>query len=226
MSVSESDSRLAEQQAYYRAVAAEYDEAARRDRVELDRPEVKAALRRFDPAGDVLELAGGTGQWTTSLIRYADHLTVLDGCDETLALNRAQMADATTPVEYVTANMFTWRPPRRYDVVFFSYWLSHVPSDLFDGFWDLIDRSLCPGGRVFFLDDAYPRDAADGHVEWDDPERGVSRRKVRDRQFEIVKVYWEPSALRVRLAERGFEISVTTTSRGYCIFGYGSRAPE
>jgi hypothetical protein len=28
-----------------------------------------------------------------------------------------------------------WRPDRRYDVVFFGFWLSHVPLERFAAFW-------------------------------------------------------------------------------------------
>src|SRR5436305_1940251 len=83
---------LAEQLSYYRAVAPEYDEAAQRDVSEIDRAELEAALERFGPSGDVLELAGGTGHWTVSLTRYANRLTVLDASEETLAVNRAKTA--------------------------------------------------------------------------------------------------------------------------------------
>jgi hypothetical protein len=39
-------------------------------------------------------------------------------------------------------------------VVFFGFWLSHVPLGLFEPFWSLVADCLEPGGRVFFVDDA------------------------------------------------------------------------
>jgi ubiquinone/menaquinone biosynthesis C-methylase UbiE len=119
---------LDEQLAYYRAMAPEYDEAAQGDPNEIDRPELESVLAQFGPTGDVLELAGGTGQWTASLAGYATRLTVLDASEETLAINRAKSAAAARPVDYVLADIFEWQPARRYDVVFFSFWLSHVPT--------------------------------------------------------------------------------------------------
>jgi hypothetical protein len=29
-------------------------------------------------------------------------------------------------------------PDRRYDVVFFGFWLSHVPLERFDAFWSMV----------------------------------------------------------------------------------------
>ena len=74
------DRLLAEQQAYYRARAPEYDEwwqrRGRYDRgsdlaEEWDRQvaQVAAALETFGATGDVLEMAGGTGWWTARLAR-------------------------------------------------------------------------------------------------------------------------------------------------------------
>jgi SAM-dependent methyltransferase len=218
------DGLLAEQLAYYRAVAPEYDEAAQRDANEVDRGELESALERFAPGGDVLELAGGTGHWTVSLVRYASRLTVLDASEEALAINRVKSAGAATPVKYVVADIFDWRPAQRYEVVFFSFWLSHVPPRRFDSFWQLVDRALRPGGRVFFIDSALARSEPADHVRRDDPERGVSIRQLNDgRQYNIVKVFWQPEALEQRLATLGFDMSVRGTGHGYCIYGHGSR---
>ena len=142
----EADALLEPQVAYYRAVAPEYDEGVQHDRTELDRPELVAELERFAPAGDVLELAGGTGCWTVELAKHARRLTVVDASPETLSINRAKTASVTPPVD-VVANLFDWRPPRRYDVVFFSFWLTHVPPAGFDRCWRLVDRSLRPPGE-------------------------------------------------------------------------------
>src|SRR5439155_11512712 len=88
-------------------------------------------------------------------------LTVVDASAETLAINRTKLGDDAARVEYIEADVFTWAPPRHYDVVFFSFWLSHVPYDRFDDFWLVVDRALAPGGRVLFVDNAHPKLARD-----------------------------------------------------------------
>jgi ubiquinone/menaquinone biosynthesis C-methylase UbiE len=93
---------LAEQRAFYRARAPEYDEWWRRqgryDRGEEQLLEwqrqvatVGAALDAFGAKGNVLELAGGTGWWTQRLAATADRLTVVDSAPVALALNRERV---------------------------------------------------------------------------------------------------------------------------------------
>src|SRR2546425_7346726 len=135
---------LSEQLTYYRARAPEYDRWWHRTEQYVLPPERKAewdeevarleaAIDEMAPRGDVLELACGTGLWTERLARHATHITAADGSPEALALNRARLGDAD--IDYVEADLFAWRPDATYDVVFFSFWLSHVPAAAFADFW-------------------------------------------------------------------------------------------
>jgi SAM-dependent methyltransferase len=220
---------LREQVDYYRARAGEYDEWwERRGRYDHGpgwnarwRAEVQAArdaLARFRPAGEVLELACGTGWWTAELARHADRVTALDASPEALALNRARVGGAH--VRHVQADIFSWRPDRRYDAVFFSFWLSHVPPERFDAFWDAVRAALRPGGRVFFLDSLRPETPADP----DGSGGVVAVRTLGDgRTFRIVKVFYDPAELRARLRGLGWEVEVGTTGEHFLV---GSGAPS
>lgn len=80
---------LAEQAAYYRAGAPEYDAG-------LTLPgkhEVAAALDAFRSTGDVLELACGTGAWTVELLRHANAVTAVDFSPEMLELARRRVGN-------------------------------------------------------------------------------------------------------------------------------------
>jgi demethylmenaquinone methyltransferase/2-methoxy-6-polyprenyl-1,4-benzoquinol methylase len=159
------DGLLEGQLAYYRARAEEYDEwflrKGRHDRgpewnrrwfLELER--VRQELDRFRPTGRVLELACGTGLWTVRLARHTASITAVDASQEVLDINRARLQEShpEVSVRYVRADLFDWRPDDAYDVVFFGFWLSHVPPGRFAAFWDLVRSALRPGGRVFFVD--------------------------------------------------------------------------
>jgi ubiquinone/menaquinone biosynthesis C-methylase UbiE len=223
------DGLLAEQRAFYTARAPEYDEWwQRRGRYERgpelseewDRQvtEVIAALDSFDTTGDVLEMAGGTGWWTQQLARTAGHLTVLDASPETLSLNRDRVGRAD--VEYVVADLFTWYPQRTYDVVFFSFWLSHVPRSRFRAFWSLVRSCLAPGGRVFLIDNRHDPapigDIKDPYVVEYGPDLHL-RRLYDGSQYRVVKVMYEPDELQSLLSDQGWTARLEATR--WFIFG-------
>jgi len=199
----ELDALLDEQQAYYRARAEEYDETA------VMEPPTRAtlveALSRFGPTGNVLELAGGTGQWTTELAAHASRLTVIDGAAEMLAINTQRVP--APHVQRVEADLFTWSAAETYDVVFFAAWLSHVPPQRFDSLWDRVGRALAPGGRVFVIDEL-PAMAA--HEEMLDGEVAPTAGRVLNGgdRYRAVKVFWDPEELRARLAGLGWDAAV------------------
>lgn len=210
----ELDHLLGEQLAYYRALAAGYLDQR------LDLPggeEVTEALDAFQPQGSVLELACGPGVWTGKLLRYAADVTAVDGSAEMLAIAAARVGRER--VRFIRADLFTWRPGRRYDVVFFGFWLSHVPRERFESFWSLVADCLKPDGRVFFADDAYR--THDELVEG--PSSATIRRQIPDgTAYRLVKVPHQPDDLKTRLGELGWDIKVAATA-GPFYWGAGSR---
>lgn len=124
------DALLTEQLDYYRARAGEYDRWWNREgrfdrgteanaRWFAEAAALEGVLEHFDPRGDVLELACGTGLWTRHLVGYADRLTAVDGSAEVLAINRARVGD--TRVEYRQVDIFNRLPePASFDACVFS----------------------------------------------------------------------------------------------------------
>ena len=220
---------LEEQRAYYQARAPEYDawflRQGRYDRGEAHRAQWEAeverleqALATFAPTGDVLELACGTGWWTERLSKYGASLTAVDASPEVLELNKKRLPSAR--IDYVQADLFSWRPERTFDTVFFSFWLSHVPPERLEGFWDTVRRCLNPGGRVFFIDSRYTSDATAKDHTLNSPEAHSVTRRLDDGQtFEIVKVFYEPERLEAQLGALGWHAEVGQTET---FFVYGS----
>ena len=134
----------------------------------------------------------------------ASRVVAVDANAETLALN-------TPAAELVVADIFSWRPPQEFDVVFFSFWLSHVPEERFAEFWGLVRSALRPDGRVFLIDSGPPETADAGELQ--------VRQLADGREFTIVKRFWQPGELAERVAGLGFELDLALTANGLFLHG-------
>jgi len=126
---------LAEQIAYYRARAAEYDSwwfrTGRFDRGADNNAEWRAEAAEVETAvvdmladarpSTVLELACGTGLFTRHVAPRVAAVTAVDASPEVIAINRSRVG--LTNVRYVEADLFAFEPDARYECVFMSFWL-------------------------------------------------------------------------------------------------------
>jgi demethylmenaquinone methyltransferase/2-methoxy-6-polyprenyl-1,4-benzoquinol methylase len=222
---------LADQLAYYRARAAEYDawwfrtgrfdrgpasNAAWRADVAVVERAVADMLEATRPSR-IVELACGTGLFTRHLAPRADQVTAIDAAPEVIAINRKRVAAPN--VRYVEANLFDWQPQQRYDCVFMSFWLSHVPPARFASFWTTVRQALAPDGFAYVVDSAHdPTSTAADHPTPDRAAGIVTRRLDDGREFRIVKVFHEPAPLAASLAALGFAARIGKTPR-YFIYG-------
>lgn len=218
--MSPDEALITDQIAYYRARAGEYDQGLRR----LERyvslggsvagrsgheegQEIAAlveALEGMCPFEAVLELACGTGWWTQWLARHARHVTGVDAAPEMIALNRERVNAPN--VQYIAADVFSWRPDQKFDLVFFAFWLSHVPRDQFAAFWQLVGDSLAANGRVFFIDELDTERTRRLETRVDDD--AVLRELDDGRRFRAVKVFYQPSELEAKLQAIGWNVEV------------------
>lgn len=205
---------LADQQEYYRQRAAEYDVTSY-GVVTGERDDVRSVVDDIAPSGDILEIACGTGVWTDYLAMRASSLTALDGAEEMLRLARLRVAG--DHVEFVHADVFDWTPPRTYDLIFFAFWISHVPPDAFGPFWSTVASALRPGGRVVFVDELPDRKPLEPDLV--DTEDGpVAHRGLRDGSLHrVVKVFFEPASLEERLHALGWAATVQPTHHGWFV---------
>jgi 2-polyprenyl-3-methyl-5-hydroxy-6-metoxy-1,4-benzoquinol methylase len=214
------DPILEEQKHYYRERASEYDEwfyrLGRYDRGQewnqrwFDEVKIlQKAVSRLGSLGSILELACGTGIWTKALTAMTGDLTAIDASPEVIEINRGKIGRSS--IMYLRCDIFEWQPERQYDLVFFAFWLSHVPPGQLAVFLKTVHSAVKPGGHVFAIDSLPYEQSAD---------QTYQTRKLKDgREFRIVKIYYDPSTLKATLEQHGFRADVRTTGE---FFWYAS----
>lgn len=208
---------MAEQLDYYRRRAGEYDETAYGD-VGVARPRIERLVGQLRPAGRVLEIACGTGVWTAALAGWADTVTAVDAAPETMEIARERVRSPN--VTFEVADIFSWDRAGRFDVIFFSAWLSHVPTSRFDEFWELLRRLVDGNGRVLFIDEHVDERPKESYVAGRDE---IVERRLRDgRAFRVVKNFVHPEQVELRLRRLGWDCEVRRDGNDW-IYGEARR---
>lgn len=220
---------IQEQIAYYKARAKEYDEwfyrIGRYDRgLEINQrwfdetAVLKNVVQQVGTVESVLELACGTGIWTQELLKIGKQITAIDASPEMIEINRHKVNNPN--VEYRQLDLFSWQPDKQYDLVFFSFWLSHVPPTEVDTFLSKVYNSVLPGGKVMIIDSYFEitSSAKDHLLE----NNGIyQKRKLNDeREFQIFKIYYQPDVLLNKLTQAGFQAEARLTDT-YFIYAQG-----
>ncbi len=217
----------AEMIAYYAARALEYDDwYLRRGRysrgpvhdlawnIELD--QATLWLDGLPIEGEIVELAGGTGWWST-LLAGKGVLSIYDASEATLEIARQRLVAHGLRAHLHVRDAWA-EPDRQVDGLFCGFWLSHVPRARLAEFLGLARRWLRPGGRFGFID-SLPDPHSGALDQPISSTAEVSRRKLADgREFNVTKVYWQPGELETALRAAGFEgPSVSTTDRFFLL---------
>lgn len=212
------DEVLASQADYYRRRAGEYDETAYGD-VSAARARIGRLVGLMQPTGAVLEIACGTGLWTEALAGVADTVIALDVAPEAVAIARRRVGSAN--VRFEVADIFSWTTAARFDVIFFSAWLSHVPMSRFEQFWQLLRELLTERGRVLFVDEPIGRDK-ETYLPGD--QEIVERRLNDGSTFRIVKNFIDPDRLERQLRGLGWDSRIRRDESAW-VWVYGEAQP-
>ncbi|MEO8228872.1 MAG: class I SAM-dependent methyltransferase [Chloroflexota bacterium] len=218
--------------AYYEARAGEYDEwYLRRGRYErgpiLDQAwaaELDAATLWLDGlpwAGEIVELAAGTGWWSP-LLATKGELSIYDAAEAPLDRARDRLL-AHRLRAHIHVRDAWLEPDRAVDGLFLGFWLSHVPRAGLVEFLALARRWLKPGGMLTFIDSR--PDPASGAI--DQPSTpaaesalGLDRRRLADgREFRVVQVHYDPAELQAALLAAGFASAEVTVTPRFFLLG-------
>jgi demethylmenaquinone methyltransferase/2-methoxy-6-polyprenyl-1,4-benzoquinol methylase len=225
LSVAEIDDAVRAQREYYDQRAPEYEDSYQRTRGYDRGTPANAAWRAamadlgdaFDRVpldGDILELAAGTGAWTERIVGRARSLAVVDASTAMLDANRARLGSAAASVDYRIADLFDWRPERRWDACVFGFWLCKVPDNRIADFLGAVTDALRAGGAVCCVDKAAVAE----------PATELEERTLNDgRRFTIVDHPRPPARLVEVFATAGLAVELNTIGNRFCL-AQGTRA--
>jgi SAM-dependent methyltransferase len=141
---------------YYDRRAAEYDDIyTPRDVVHgHELGELARALRETLTGRRVLEVACGTGFWTTALAHVAREIVGIDASLPMLAEAREKGFPPSVRLLEGDAYDLAFAGDG-FDGALAMFWLSHVPRRRLGDFLGGLHSRLVPGARVFFADNVY-----------------------------------------------------------------------
>jgi ubiquinone/menaquinone biosynthesis C-methylase UbiE len=204
------DRVIDEQILYYRRRAAEYDATAYGS-LAVARERIARIASMLPVNVPTLELACGTGMWTEAVARRTGDLTAIDASPEALGIARRR---CPASVRFVCADILRWVPDRRYQLIFFAFWLSHVPSPRVPGFFGTLRRALTASGQVFFVDELISQAGKEQFTA--DPE--VAERRLDDGTVHhVIKVFVDPPQLKGRLDALGWCCKLEADDTGWVI---------
>ena len=186
-------------QEYYNRRAAEYEEKYHRDEpVRQAEQDAMARVIRGSFAGRrVLEIACGTGYWTTVAAGVALHIVATDTSPEMLAVSESKGLPPER-VEFRVADAYDLAAVAgQFDSLLANFWFSHVPKARVDSFLQAVHRCVGPGALVFMADDMYLPGVGGEFIERPDSRDTYKKRKLLDgSEYEIIKNYYDEASLR------------------------------
>ena len=140
---------------YYRRRAGEYEAFYAKPERQADLLLLKKKLAELLKNARVLEVACGTGYWTTVIANAASSVTGTDVAQEPMNIARSK-AYPKKNVTFVEADAYALPETLgRFDATFAGFWWSHVPRQRIAQFLASLHRRLEPGARVLLLDNLY-----------------------------------------------------------------------
>jgi demethylmenaquinone methyltransferase/2-methoxy-6-polyprenyl-1,4-benzoquinol methylase len=185
---------------YYRRRAAEYEAIYAKPERQHDLLLLKKKLAELLKNARVLEIACGTGYWTTVIASAANAVTATDLAEEPMNIARAKEYSKAN-VTFVEADAYSLAEGLgRFDAAFAGFWWSHVPRQRIAGFLASLHARLEPGARVLILDNLYVEGNSTPVSEVDASGNTYQLRKLADgSSFRVMKNFPAKDELRALL---------------------------
>jgi SAM-dependent methyltransferase len=189
---------------YYNRWAPEYDQVYSRPERQDDFAQVRGRLTEWFGGKRVLELAAGTGWWTSVLADCAASVLATDVNWATLDVARLRRSWPTS-VDFVVADALQVQVVEgEFDAAFAGFFWSHVPLNALDSFLNGLMLRLLPGSLVVFMDNRLVPGSVHPIARSDNEGNTYQRRQMGDgSSWDVLKNFPEQAEVRARLGRFG-----------------------
>jgi ubiquinone/menaquinone biosynthesis C-methylase UbiE len=156
---------------------------------------------------NILEIACGTGNWTTVLAKRAKKVTATDSSESMLKIARDKLSDFEN-VTFIKSDAYRLdNIAEKFDCAFASDWWSHMPRKMIRPFLSSLHSKLVDGARVVIVDTLPIPHQADVLAEYVELGDNVQKRILPDgRVYRIIKNLPTKSELTELLSDTATDI--------------------
>lgn len=139
---------------YYKDRANEYEKIYALPERQEDLAAATALLKDLFRDKEVFEIACGTGYWTERIAETARSIFATDINQNVIELAEKKKYPANK-VTFAVADLFEYRPPKKYETLFAGFIWSHIPLQDLDRFVRISTNFVAPGGMLVLMDNNY-----------------------------------------------------------------------
>jgi demethylmenaquinone methyltransferase/2-methoxy-6-polyprenyl-1,4-benzoquinol methylase len=194
---------------YYHHWAPDYDEVYTRPQRQSDFQVVRGRLTGLFAGKHVLEVAAGTGSWTSVLADTAASVTATDINQTTLEVAKARRPWPPS-VDFAVADALALRTiPGDFDAAFAGFFWSHVPLTKIDAFLEGLTLRLLPGSLMVFVDNRLVPGGVHPVARRDEQGNTYQHREMKDgSSWDVLKNFPRPDEVRTRLNRFGQSVEL------------------
>jgi SAM-dependent methyltransferase len=189
---------------YYAARAAEYERIYAKPERQDDLARLREIVAGYFRGRRVLEIACGTGYWTSVVAPVAAAVVATDLVPEVLEIARAK-PQPPGRVELRVADGYALdQVPGVFDAALAAFWWSHIRHADQDRFLRGLNARLGPAARVMLLDNRYVEGSSTPIARTDGAGNTYQIRRLTDgSEHEVLKNFPAPAELERALAAAG-----------------------
>jgi SAM-dependent methyltransferase len=194
---------------YYQRWAPEYDEVYTRPERQADMLAVAARLEDWFTGKHVIEVAAGTGWWTSVLAGTAASVTATDVNQANLDIAKSRRTWPSSVVFAIADALQLQTVDGAFDAAFAGFFWSHIPLTKVGAFLAGLMSRLLPGSLVVLVDNRLVAGSVHPIARRDEQGNTYQQRQLHDgSSWEVLKNFPRPDEVRSRLSQYGQAVEV------------------